>query len=359
MPTSAAILVLNFNGKSHLKSCFESILRETRPQDSVYLVDNGSSDGSAEYVRENFPRVRLIRFDRNLGFAEAYNRASTLVNDDLLVFVNNDVEVGKNWLGALLQPFSDESKAPAVTGSKILFYHDRGLVNHGGGRLVPVGGGIDVDFLERDKGRPSKPQFAGRVSGASMSVRSSVFRELGGFDSDFFAYFEDVDFCWRAWLSGYQVIVTPESRLFHKFSATMGPLLNSKRVFLGERNRIQCMLKNLESRNIVLGLFTSFAYTFLRIFDFLRSHRYRPLLAALSGNWWNLTNLRRTIAKRRLVQRHRKIPDRFLFEHGLMISYIDGLVEFIRLASLREKYYDLFHPGRPGRPENLLAKKTR
>jgi len=349
MPTSAAILILNFNGKPHLKTCLESILRETRPGDNVYLVDNGSSDGSVEYVRANFGSVKIIEFDENLGFAEGYNRASVLVNENILVFVNNDVEVAENWLRALLRPFEENIGQLAATGSKILFFHKRELVNHGGGTLVPIGGGIDIDFLASDRGKPPRREFAGCVSGASMAVRRSIFRELGGFDPDFFAYFEDVDFCWRAWLLGYCVMVTPDSRLYHKVSATMGPLLRPTRVFLGERNRIQCMLKNLESRNLLLGFFTSNVYTLLRIADFLRLGKHEPLLAALQAISWNVRHLRRTIIKRALVQRRRKIADRFLFKHGLMTSYVDGLVEFIRLASLRERYSFVFHPADPNR----------
>ena len=301
----------------------------------MYVVDNGSTDGSTQYVRQRFPAARVIRFERNLGFAEAYNRAVRAVSEELAVFLNNDVQVEENWLLELKSGFEKSTDHVAACGSKILFYHDRGLINHAGGKLVPIGGGMDIDFMKREEQKEHGRRFVGCVSGASMIVPRTVFLILGGFDPDFFVYFEDVDFCWRAWLAGYRVLFVPSSRVYHKLGATMGPFLRPERVFLGERNRLQSMLKNLELGNLVTAVFVSLVYDLSRLVGFLRSRKPMVLLAILQADWWVLRHLPQLLAKRRRVQQSRLTSDFFLVTHGLMAWFAEGFREFSRLAMLR------------------------
>jgi GT2 family glycosyltransferase len=277
----------------------------------------------------------VIQFERNFGFAEAYNRAVASIEEELVVLLNNDVEVDDNWLAELKSGFEMSRHRLAACGSKILFYHDRSLVNHAGGMLTPVGVGVDLDLMKPDRPEMCDQRFVGCVSGASMIMPRLVFLELGGFDPDFFAYFEDVDLCWRAWLAGYRVAYRPSSRIYHKLSATMGPFLKPERLFLGERNRLQCMLKNLEVWNLIVAMPVSCLYTLLRLLLFLRSRKPMVVLAILRGDWWVLAHLPRIFAKRRRIQQRRQVPDGFLVAHGLMLSFTEGLTEFSRLAPLR------------------------
>lgn len=342
MPLKTAILILNFNGKRHLDTCFKSVLRQTRSTDQVYLVDNNSTDDSIEHTREKFPSVRIIESDRNFGFAEAYNRAAVEVDADVLVFLNNDVEVASHWLRELVTFLEGDDNPVAICGSKIFFYSAREVVNHAGGRLVPLGGGIDLDFLKVDDGRPREPELVGCVSGASMAVRRPVFFELGGFDSDFFAYFEDVDLCWRAWLAGYRVLVNPRSRLYHKVGGTWGSFMKSERVYLGERNRVQCLLKNCESGRTGTALFVSLIFDAVRTVEFLTLGSGEHVRSIARAHWWNLRNLRRVLMKRGRIQSNRKVHDDFLVRQRLMTTYSEGLREYLRLALLRRKYSEVF-----------------
>jgi GT2 family glycosyltransferase len=177
-------------------------------------------------------------------------------------------------------------------------------------------------------------EYVGCVSGASMIVPRIVFLSLGGFDPDFFAYFEDVDFCWRAWLVGLRVLYAPSSIMYHKFSATMGPLLRPERVFLGEKNRLQTMIENLEFRTLVAGALVSSAYLLSRVVVFLAQRRLTVALALIRGNWWVLRHLPRIVWKRRRVQRSRRLRDSFFVNHGLMASFLEGFEEFARLRRL-------------------------
>jgi hypothetical protein len=303
----------------------------------VYLVDNGSIDGSVQFVGRHYPTVKVIRFERNLGFAEGYNRAVASIEEEHVVFLNNDVEVEGSWLAELKLGLETSTDRLAACGSKILFYDNRSLVNHAGGMLAPIGSGIDLGFMMPDKPDGCRQRFVGCVSGASMIMPRLVFLRLGGFDADFFAYFEDVDLCWRAWLAGYRVAFRPSSRVYHKLSATMGPFQKPERLFFGERNRLLCMLKNLEMRNLIVAVFVSFFYTLYRILGFLRSSKPMAALAILRGNLWVLTHLPLIVTKRRQVQEGRQIPDAFLVAHRLMTPFMEGFREFARLAALRSR----------------------
>lgn len=277
----------------------------------------------------------MIGFKQNLGFAKGYNSAVASIKEEHVVFLNNDVEVERSWLAELKLGLEIPAERLAACGSKILFYDNRGVVNHAGGMLAPIGSGIDLDFMKADRSDECRPPFVGCVSGAAMMMARSVFLRLGGFDPDFFAYFEDVDLCWRAWLAGYYVAFRPSSRVYHKLSATMGSYLKPERIFLGERNRLQCMLKNLGTLSLIVAIPVSCFYASCRVLNFLRAHRPMAALAVLTGHWWVLTHLPQIVAKRRRIQRARKIPDSFLTAHGLMLSFSEGLREFSRLARLR------------------------
>jgi GT2 family glycosyltransferase len=287
--------------------------------------------------------VRTITFDHNLGFAKAYDDAVKEVSEDIVIFLNNDVKVAKDWFESLVAPIeSGSDERLAICGSKILFDFDRNRVNHAGGTLLPIGGGVDIDFLELDRGKPTKPKFVGCVSGASMAVKRTVFLELGGFDEDFFAYSEDTDFCWRAWLAGYKVMLVPRSLLYHKYGGTSGPYTDPRRVFLGERNRMQCLLKNLETTNVVIGMFVLFPMFILRMTRSQKSRRRRSILALTQSYWWVIRNFSLILKKRLLAQEGRVVSDSFLQQHGLMMSYVQSLREFARLSAARRKYPSIF-----------------
>jgi GT2 family glycosyltransferase len=333
MQQSTAIMVLNYNGKPHLDVCLSSVLSQVGPDDHVYLVDNGSTDGSIEYVTQRFPQVKVIRFETNLGFAPAYNRAVDLVSEEILLFLNNDVEVERDWLASLKLALQ-ASPRETICGSKILLYDNRTIINHAGGLLTITGAGIDLNFMRKEVRGTEVPREVGCVSGAAMMMARKLFLGLAGFDEGFFAYFEDVDLCWRAWLEGYRVLSVPSSRVYHKLSSTSGPRLIPERVFLGEKNRLQTMFKNLEFRNLLLAIFVSSLYNITRIVHLLRLKRARTALAVLRADLWFMRHFTRIIKKRRQIQRARKVSDHFLVEQGLMMRLNDAVREFNRLTRL-------------------------
>lgn len=329
-----AVLVINYNGKHFLKACLESLEKQVYKNYQVYIVDNASTDGSIEYVKQHFPWVKTIVFSENLGFAKAYNEATRMINADYAVFLNNDTKVDANWLSELVKGALKDESVVAV-GSKILFYAQPGILQHAGAQLALTGGGIDMGQYEPDDGKYDKRRFVGAVCGAAMLVRKDKFLSLGGFDDDFFAYFEDTDFCWRAWLHGYKVIYVPTSVVYHKFGGSWGPLESPRRIFLAQKNQAMSIIKNFELKNLVQGLILLLAYSGVKALVFLRHKSYRSVFAMISASHWILQNLRKMVYKRFVVQNSRVLSDKFLIDKGLIIGLKESILEFLRLQRFR------------------------
>ena len=324
-----AVAVLNRNGKHHLKECLDSLAQQSYRNYSVYVVDNGSTDGSVDFAREEFPWVRVIAFDRNYGFAEAYDRAIEMLQYDFVALLNNDVAVDGEWLEKLVEEiFKDESIA--ACGSKILLYGDRSRLNHAGGRFTLIGAGYDVGLYEKDSKEYNRGGYVGCVCGAAMIVRRDVFTRIGGFDPDFFAYFEDVDFCWRAWLYGFKVVYVPSSRVYHKFGGSWGSVYGGYRVYLGERNRLLTIFKNFEAARLLRAMILSIPYVSARFVGALRRRRVDNISALLKAHLWLLLNLRRVLVKRALVQSMKRIANATLERLGFIATFAEAFREFRR-----------------------------
>jgi len=328
-----AVLVLNFNGKRHLENCFSSLKSQSYPRYDVYLVDNASSDDSIDYVRRNLPFVKVIALEKNYGFAEAYNKAIQSVDFEYVALLNNDTSVHYDWLMELVKAILHDDRIVAC-GSKILFDRDTSKVNHAGGKLTPLGGGFDIGLFEKDSELYSRMRYVGCVCGAAMLIRTKVFLIIGGFDSDFFAYFEDVDFCWRAWLYGLKILYVPSSVVYHKFGGTWGSKISPKRMFLGERNRLLTAFKNLNGSNLAKALATSIFFNAARVISLLRTRRYKSALSILAGDQWIAQNLGILLRKRRIVQSRRIVSDELLMKRDLIASLLEGFAEFQRLRTV-------------------------
>jgi hypothetical protein len=325
-----AVLVINYNGKHYLRECLESLKNQTYKDYDVYVVDNGSVDISVEYVKGHFPWVKIIAFRENLGFAKAYNEAIKKVDADLVALLNNDTRVDRKWLQELVNAILEDGLIAAV-GSKILLYDNPQLLNHAGAKITPIGGGFDIGLYRQDASEYNIKKPVGAVCGAAMLVKKDVFLEMGGFDDDFFAYFEDTDFCWRAWLYGYKVIYVPTSVVYHKFGGSWGHS-SPEKVFLGEKNRLSSMIKNAEWINLISGLFLTIFFNIIRIMFYSRNRAPNMVLSIIRADLWILKNIRK-IMNKRILQKKRVVKrDHTLFELGIIASVRESIREFFRLS---------------------------
>jgi GT2 family glycosyltransferase len=247
---SVTVGLLSWNGRDHLEICLEALARQRDPgvEWQIVVLDNGSSDGSVEWLREHHPNVRLIESQRNLGFCAGYNRLVEAITSDAVVLLNNDTLPREDWLAALVDALREAPPdVAAVSGV---------LVDWSGERLDFASGVMtfDAHALQRDFGRrledvelPADGSELLFACGGNMIVRRDVFRRLGGFDERFFAYLEDVDLGWRMWSAGHRVTLTRNAVAHHRSMATSQMLGLYNRGFLFERNAFLCCSKNYDS----------------------------------------------------------------------------------------------------------------
>ena len=222
-----AVVILNWNGLRHLQHYLPSVVATT-PDADIIVADNGSIDGSVEWLKAEMPSVQLVLLDKNYGFAEGYNRAlAQLKGYDVYLLLNSDIEPTEGWLKPLVEKLEHQPDV-AVVVPKILDDKCREKFEYAGA----AGGFIDVlgypfcrgrilGTVEEDRGQYDTPCDVMWGSGAAFCCRAEVFAELGGFAKEFFAHQEEIDFCWRVWLSGKRVMVEPRSKVYHLGGATL------------------------------------------------------------------------------------------------------------------------------------------
>ena len=242
---SVSIVILNYNGREHLSDCLGSVAKLHYPPErlEVLLVDNGSTDGSPGWVREQFPQVTVMELGQNYGFAEGNNRGAAAARGEILAFLNTDTRVDPGWLGALVAPLTDDDPSLAATASKMLDWEGRALDFPVYATLLGMPYASTEARAYRRPGDYNAPQYLLYASGGAMAIGRAVFLEAGGFDADFFMYHEDVDLGWRLWLQGYKILYVPSALVYHKqggsFFGDRTPLY-----FLNERNALFTVIKN-------------------------------------------------------------------------------------------------------------------
>lgn len=246
---TVAVVILNWNGRSMLERFLPSVLACSADA-RVIVADNGSTDDSVEFLRQQYPQVQLILFDKNYGFAEGYNRALEQVEADYFILLNSDVECTPGWIAPVVAMMEAQPDI-AVAQPKLLMYDRKDTFEYAGG----AGGFIDkygypfcrgrlFSSLEKDYGQYDDPCNIFWATGACMFVRASVWKELGGLDGDFFAHMEEIDFCWRTHLAGYRVAYCPTSKVYHVGGGTL-PKSSPFKTELNFRNNLSMLYKNL------------------------------------------------------------------------------------------------------------------
>jgi GT2 family glycosyltransferase len=329
-----AIVILNLNGQGVLENCLSSLRRLTIPAE-VVVADNGSTDNSVEYVRANFPEVSTVELSpTNLGFAEGYNRALALVDSPWLMLLNNDAALEPACLERLLQA-AEQNPQAAILGGKLLFSNVAGRVlQSAGAKFTDSGAAFEIGWGQPDNGQYDQPGLVGSIPGAALLIKRQVFVELGGFDVAYFAYLEDVDLCWKAWLGGYEVRYEPRAVVFHRFGASGGGRVSPFRIRWMQRNRLANMLKHLEPGSLARALPVSLAYDAYRMIEYARRGHWAAVRALLQGRLAFWRDLRRILGQRAELQRVRRISDRELRAQGLLVPAQAAFVEYRRLNRL-------------------------
>ena len=249
--TDVTIVIPNYNGIAYLEDCLRSVLSQTGVSMEVLVVDNGSTDGSQDYIREKFPEVRLLCLDRNYGFCGAVNRGIRAAGSPYVILLNNDTQVCADFAFFLLEGIrADERRFSCA--ARMLQYQQRELLDNAGDFYCAFGWGI-----ASGKGRRASEYAVGRkifssCAGAAI-YRKELLERIGGFDEAHFAYLEDMDLSYRAGILGYYHWYEPRARVYHVGSATSGSRYNGFKVLYSAGNNVYLLYKNMPLAQLLLN----------------------------------------------------------------------------------------------------------
>lgn len=306
-----SVVILNWNGKSLMREYLPSVVEYTLGAPDVELVvaDNGSDDGSLDFLTAEYPQIRQIDLAHNHGFAEGYNLALAQVDAEYTVLLNSDVKVSPLWLPTLIE-YMDQHPDVAACQPKIRSLREPDFFEHAGA----AGGYMDflgypfcrgrlLSVVEKDSGQYDAPVDIFWATGACLCIRTEDFRAVGGLDARFFAHMEEIDLCWRLRSRGRRVVCLPSSIVFHLGGATLNKE-NPHKTFLNYRNNLLMLYKNTSRRRFI------FVFLFRFFFDYLSSLVF--LLSGKRGDAFAVVRARLAFWKMQPVFRLQRMENRSL-----------------------------------------------
>ena len=284
-----SVVILNWNGSALMEEFLPSVIANTPSQIAEIIVaDNGSTDNSVAMLKEKFPSVRLLLFDRNYGFAEGYNLAISHVETTYTVLLNNDVEVTANWLDAPVRALEADYTLAGVQ-PKILDKKNKHKFEYAGA----AGGWIDhygypfcrgrvLHLVEEDCGQYDNPMNIFWASGACFFIRTEVFKKEGGLDAGFFAHQEEIDLCWRLCARGYRLKCIPQSVVYHVGGSTLKSE-SPRKTFLNFRNNLLMVYKNMPTDRLKTVMRLRFFLDYLAMAKLLLTGHIRNAIAIIQA----------------------------------------------------------------------------
>ena len=310
-----SIIVLNRNGSKFLKECFASLQKINYANRELIMVDNASTDESIEFMKNNFPKVKLLKNSKNLGFALANNLAADTAKGRYLFFLNNDTKVKFDFLDFLVSA-AEADKAVGICACKILTFEgkEEAEINYTceDQSVGCTGRSCDVYGWQGWEG----PVFF--AEGSALFIRKEIFDKLGGFDEKHFIFLEDLDLAWRVQLLGYKVKAVPQSVIFHFAGGTVAGgrgrkdafVSNIKRRYLGEKNQMRNILKNYGAITLMKILPRYLILNICEMSYFLIKGKFKVFWQAyIKAHIWNMLNFSNTLRERKKIQAMRVVSD--------------------------------------------------
>ncbi|KKT35122.1 MAG: hypothetical protein UW24_C0014G0004 [Parcubacteria group bacterium GW2011_GWA2_44_12] len=314
-----AVIVLTWNARRYAEDLFLSVRKLAYPKEyrSIFVVDNASEDGSAEYIKNYFSEITLIQLDQNIGFAGGNNVGmmhALAENFEYIVLLNHDTEVDSQWLCELVKA-AESSKDIGAVQSLVLLQSEREIINTRGNEFFYLGIGYSGGYKEQKneyllklaESKKAYPQCA-YASGSSLLLKASVLREVGLFNEEHFAYPEDFDLGWRIRLAGYTIVTAPRSIMFHKYEFNRHKV---RQYYWLERNRILILYANYRFATLLL---------LLPMLILLECALWGFFILEGGARWklksygYILRHLSRAIREKKVVAKLRRVSDRRILE---------------------------------------------
>ena len=308
-----AVIIAHLNGRDLLPACLGSLFRQNYPNYEVTVVDNGSTDGSVEFVRRSYPQVKIVQNRTNLGYAGANNVGAERSDGELLLFLNHDTVVSEDFLIELVNVLLQDPSV-GIVQSKMLMAKNPGLIDSVGSYFTRTGILVHKDRALPDSCAPAIPVEVFGATGACLLVRRQLFEALRGFDSDYVIYYEDTDLSWRTWLLGYKVLLVPSSVIWHWGGATTSRYLPSPfTIFHTFKNRLCSLIKLLPSSELVLVLPLHLLICLGGAAAYLIHLKLTSGWAILKALLWNFQHVGETMTKRKEIGDLATVPRGSLF----------------------------------------------
>jgi len=319
MKIKTSIIIANYNGKDFLPVCLNSVSKFKPSSCEIIVIDDCSTDNSIDIVKKFQKKdkaIKVIQNKVNLGAAESRNIAIKNALGEIIIFLDNDTEIERDSLSVLVTKFADK-KIGAVQALLVDFEH-RNVVQNGGGLLIPQVAWLAPYYQKKAVKTVKKENKKIVAISACLAVRSEALKAVGGFDKDLSVYTEDLDFSWRLWIAGWQIILSPNSIVYHWTKSiykrkTMHATYERIYFHLA-KNSFTSIVKNYEIKNVVKFLPTSIAINLGRAFLVLIARRkFYAITGTFKAIWWFAKNISQIIYKRSLVQATRQKSDKVLF----------------------------------------------
>ncbi len=343
-----SIVIVNYNGKEYLAKCLKAVLGNQYPDFEVIVCDNGSRDGSGDYVlnlAKKHPNLTLVSLGKNFGPSLARNEGVKKAQGKYLAFLDNDTKPEKDWLFSPVEEMEHDSSIGACQ-CKLLLMNEPQKLDYAGDYLSQLGLLIQrVPGGEVDRGQADEKAEILSAKSAAMVMRREAFDRAGGFDPDYFIYVEETDLAWRVWLAGWRIIFTPDSRVYHEFGTSTVILGNFQQYlnkFHAPKNYLMTLYKNLGFFWLVRILPIHLLLWFGVAFWFLLKKQPRLARYILSGIGWFILNLPRKTIARWKIQRSRTISDRELMPKIMRyqpLSYFLGKLQKVHTIGKTTSFY--------------------
>jgi len=374
------IIIPTFNEWAVLKFCLKSLKNQTYQNFKILVVDDGSTDNIFKKTKEEFPHVEVLTLNKNIGFAKAINKGIKYTlkkyKPKYIALLNNDTEADKNWLKSLVNCLQKDKQIATVT-SNMFFAKKPEIINSQGGTIDWNGDGCDINIFKPKSEVEIKSQpVLGACFGGTL-LKAESLEKIGLVDERYYAYYEDLDWSWRANILGYKIFFEKQAILYHQHSASWQKGLE-KKVYLGKKNALTSAIKNYESKNLFKRiLYILIGYWFL-ILDYAIfsgnfknkqkqklpiNKRLKFTLIPFKAVSWNIIHLPKTLILRRDIQKRRKISDEEIFklinqDESPVNRWIDSLHKKISFKHFLNHFQSLTFTFKKKSISNISLKKT-
>lgn len=264
----STVIIPNYNGMQYLQNCIQSLLA-ANGDFSILIVDNGSTDGSQDFIRENYPNIELICFTENTGFCHAVNVGVEKARTEYVILLNNDTQVDSNFVTALETALEKHAKRFSVSAKMINMYQ-QDILDGAGDYYCALGWAFAYGKDMPVASHCTRERKIFSACGGAAIYRKEIWNQLGGLDENHFAYLEDCDLGYRAQIYGYQNYFTPDAIVYHAGSGASGSRYNTFKIRLSSRNNIFLLYKNMPLLQMILNSPFLFAGFFVKYLFFLK-----------------------------------------------------------------------------------------